>query len=71
MVFVNFRQRIDTIQGLVTFEEGKISKLMVKWIAGLPDESIVQVEGTVTEAQEEVKSATVKDVEIKISQVCL
>lgn len=70
MVFLNFRQHIDTIQGLITFEEGKISKLMVKWVAGLPGESIVLVGGTVTQAQEEVKSATVKDVEIKIDQVC-
>ena len=69
MVFLVFRQRIDTIQGLITFEEGKISKLMVKWVAGLPGESIVLVQGTVTQAQEEVKSCTVHDYEIKIDQV--
>lgn len=69
MVFLNLRQRIDTVQGLLMAEEGKVSRPMIKWVAGLPDESIVLVEGVVDQAKEEVKSASVKDVEIKISQV--
>lgn len=69
MVFLNLRQRIDTVQALLIAEEGKVSRPMIKWTAGLPDESIVLVEGTVDKPKEEVKSATVKTVEIKISQV--
>lgn len=71
MVFLILRQRIDTVQGLVLAEEGKISRPMIKWVAALPDESIVLVEGVVDKPIEEVKSTTVGDVEIKISQVKL
>lgn len=69
MVFLNLRQRIDTVQGLLEVKEGKVSRPMVKWVAGLPDESIVLVEGVVESAKEEVKSATIKNVEIKVAQV--
>lgn len=69
MVFLMLRQKIDTVQALLTVEEGKVSKRMVKWTSGLPDESIVLVEGLVEEPKEEVKSATVGGVEIKITQV--
>ncbi|KAL5519319.1 DPS1_1 [Sanghuangporus vaninii] len=71
MVFLNLRQRVDTVQALLVAEEGKVSRPMIKWTAGLPDESIVLVEGTVDKPVEEVKSATVKIVEIKISQIHL
>lgn len=42
---------------------------MVKWVSGLPDECIVLVEAIVEKSQEEVKSATVKDVELQVEQV--
>lgn len=71
MVFFNFRQRIHTVQGILVASPDKVSKLMVKWAASLPDESIVLVEGIVQKAQEEVKSATIKDVELSITQVRL
>ncbi|KAI5121826.1 hypothetical protein M0805_003260 [Coniferiporia weirii] len=71
MVFLMLRQKIDTVQGILTVEEEKVSRPMVKWVAGLPDESIVLVEGVVDKPKEEIKSATVKDVEIKISQIHL
>lgn len=69
MVFLVLRQKIDTVQAILTVEEEKVSKRMVKWASGLPDESIVLVEGIVDEPKEEVKSVTVGDVEIKITQV--
>lgn len=69
MVFLVLRQRIDTIQAILSLQEGKVSKPMVKWVAGLPDESIVLVEAIVEKSQEEVKSATVKDVELQVEQV--
>ncbi|THH11584.1 hypothetical protein EW145_g538 [Phellinidium pouzarii] len=71
MVFLMLRQKIDTIQGILTVDEESVSRPMVKWVAGLPDESIVLVEGVVDKPKEEIKSATVKDVEIKISQIHL
>lgn len=69
MVFLNLRQRIDTVQGLLIVAEGKVSKQMVKWAGSLADESIVLVEGVVKKLSEPVKSCTVGDVEIHITQV--
>lgn len=71
MCFLNLRQRTHTVQGLVSVSEGKISKQMVKWVAGLQDESIVLLQGSVTVPPEVITSATVGDVEIHIDQVCL
>ena len=44
---------------------------MVKWAAGLADESIVLVEGTVQKTPELIKSATVADVEVHVTKVSL
>lgn len=69
MVFLNLRQRTESVQALVIVTPEKISKQMVKWVGSLADESIVLVEGTVQIPKEEVKSATVGNVEILVSQV--
>lgn len=69
MVFLNLRQRIDSVQALVLVTPEKISKQMVKWTAGLADESIVLVEGVVKKTPEPIKSATVSDVEVHVSKV--
>ncbi|KAI0932270.1 hypothetical protein AcW1_000562 [Taiwanofungus camphoratus] len=71
MVFFNLRQRTDSVQALLTVSPGKVSKQMAKWAAGLQTESIVLVEGTVKKAPEIIKSATVGDIEIHISQIHL
>ncbi|KAF8626510.1 hypothetical protein AX15_004816 [Amanita polypyramis BW_CC] len=71
MVFFNLRQRTDTVQGLLLVTPEKVSKQMVKWAAGLVDESIVLIEGTVHRAPEPIKSATVGDVEVHITQLHL
>ncbi|KZT74676.1 aspartyl-tRNA synthetase [Daedalea quercina L-15889] len=71
MVFFNLRQRIDSVQALLTVSPEKVSKQMAKWAAGLAMESIVLVEGTVKKTPEPIKSATVSDVEIHISQIHL
>ena len=69
MVFFNLRQRTDSIQALVVVSPDKVSKQMVKWAGAIADESIVLVEGVVQLPKEEVKSASVSNVEILISQV--
>jgi aspartyl-tRNA synthetase len=69
MVFLNLRQRMDSVQALLTVTEGKVSKHMVKWVASLADESIVLVEGTVRKTPELIKSATVGDVEVHVTKV--
>lgn len=69
MVFINLRQRVDSVQALLTLAEGKISKPMVKWVEKLQVESIVLVEGIVKKAPEEVKSASIGNVELHITRV--
>ena len=69
MVFLNLRQRTDSVQALMTVAPGKISKQMAKWAAGLQIESIVLAEGIVKKAPEIIKSATVGDVELHLTQV--
>ncbi|THH28883.1 hypothetical protein EUX98_g5297 [Antrodiella citrinella] len=71
MVFLNLRQRIDSVQALLTVTPEKVSKQMVKWTASLQDESIVLVEGVVKKSPEIIKSATVGDVELHIIQIHL
>jgi aspartyl/asparaginyl-tRNA synthetase len=70
MVFFNLRQRIDSVQAILEVEDAKVSKYMVKWASGLANESIVLVEGIVQKSPEEIKSATVKDVELRLTRVC-
>lgn len=71
MVFLNLRQRVDSVQAVLIANADKVSKQMVKWAASLADESIVLVEGAVRKTQEQIKSASVGDVEVHISQVSL
>ncbi|KAJ7110159.1 hypothetical protein C8R44DRAFT_833660 [Mycena epipterygia] len=71
MVFLNLRQRAHSVQALVTVTPEKVSKQMVKWTAGLADESIVLVQGIVKKSPELIKSASVGDVEVLISQLHL
>lgn len=68
-MFLKLRQRTDSVQAMLSVEEGKVSKLMVKWASGLSDESIVLVEGVVQKSPEEVKGATIKDVELILTRV--
>lgn len=70
-VFLKLRQRTDSVQALLSVEEGKVSKLMVKWAAGLSSENIVLVEGIVQKSPEEIKDATIKDVELVLTRIHL
>ncbi|KAI0004316.1 aspartyl-tRNA synthetase [Russula compacta] len=70
-VFIKLRQRTDSVQAMLSVVEGKVSKPMVKWASGLSDESIVLVEGIVQKSPEEIKGATIKDVELILSRVHL
>jgi len=71
MVFFNLRQRTDSVQAILSVEDGKVSKFMVKWASGLASESIVLVEAIVQKSPEEIKSATIKDVELILTRVCM
>lgn len=69
MVFLNLRQRTDSVQALLSVAPKKVSKQMAKWAAGLQVESIVLVEGVVAKSPEIIKSASIGDVELHISKV--
>ncbi|KIK71060.1 hypothetical protein GYMLUDRAFT_90054 [Collybiopsis luxurians FD-317 M1] len=71
MVFLNLRQRTESVQALMIVSPEKVSKQMVKWAAGLATESIILVEGIVKQSPEIIKSATVGTVEIEISKLFL
>jgi aspartyl-tRNA synthetase len=69
MCFFQLRQNSSTIQGLVVFDETAISKQMVKFAQNISSESIVLIEGTIAKPLEPVKSCTVQDAEIMVSQL--
>jgi aspartyl/asparaginyl-tRNA synthetase len=64
--FILLRSALYTVQG-VTFQSDQVSQAMIKYIAGLPVESVVDVEGTITVPDNPVESATQKMVEIQIT----
>ena len=68
-VFVVLRSTMYTVQG-VCFQDEKAGILpeMVKYIAGLPVESIVDMEGVVTVPNNPVEACTQKMVEIQIKK---
>lgn len=67
-VFVVVRSSLYTVQG-VAFEskDGSVSGAMIKYIDALPNESVVDIKGTVTVPDNPVESVTQKMVEIQIS----
>ncbi|KAF9069089.1 aspartate-tRNA ligase [Rhodocollybia butyracea] len=71
MVFLNLRQRTESVQALMIVAPEKVSKQMVKWAAGLATESIVLIEGVVKKSPEIIKSATVGTVELEVSKLFL
>jgi len=66
--FVLVRSSLYSVQG-VCFEakDGSISNAMVKYIAGLPSESVVDMVGTVSVPDQPIDSATQKMVEIQVT----
>ena len=63
--FMLLRQKFDTVQGLSIVDE-HTSKQMLKWLEGIPRESVVDVEATVKIAPELVKSCTVSECELLV-----
>jgi len=55
---------------MLAVSDEQVSKQMVKWAAGLSDESIVLVMGKVVQSPKPIKSCSIDDVEIHISEVC-
>jgi nondiscriminating aspartyl-tRNA synthetase len=64
--FVLVRSTLYSVQG-VAFESATISNAMIKYMDGLPAESVVDMQGTVRLPAQPVESATQKSVEIHIT----
>lgn len=66
--FALIRSTLYSVQGVCFEDESKgISKEMIKYIAGLPVESVVDVKGVVSVPDAPVESATQKQVELQIT----
>ncbi|KAK7471420.1 hypothetical protein BaRGS_00035972 [Batillaria attramentaria] len=66
--FFVLRQQKWTVQALAAVGD-RISRQMVKFIAGVPKESIVDVEGTVRGVGQKIEACTQQDVELHVDQV--
>jgi nondiscriminating aspartyl-tRNA synthetase len=66
--FFTIRQRFYTIQALVSVNEEQ-SKKMVKFVADITKESIIDVEGWVRQAPSKIESCSQHDVELHAIQV--
>jgi nondiscriminating aspartyl-tRNA synthetase len=67
-VFILLRQQVHSAQGII-WQGEKVSKAMVKYAASIPLESIVDVEGEVVKQETPIDSATIKYLEVRISQI--
>eukprot|EP00123_Amoebidium_parasiticum_P001641 comp12789_c0_seq1/m.7929 comp12789_c0_seq1/g.7929 ORF comp12789_c0_seq1/g.7929 comp12789_c0_seq1/m.7929 type:complete len:592 (-) comp12789_c0_seq1:406-2181(-) len=66
--FMVLRQRFDTLQALCAVDE-TTSKLMVKFCSVVNKESLVAVEGILTQAPTPIQACSQKDFELKITKL--
>ena len=69
LAFFIFRDQIHTIQGVLAFKEGTVSKHMTYWCEHLPRETLVHVRGTIQAPKESVKDATIDNMEILLDSM--
>lgn len=71
-MFLVLRQGISTVQAVLSEEEGKVSRNMVRWAGNLNRETIVYVQGKIQkpgDGHAEVKQTSIHEVEISIEKV--
>lgn len=66
--FLVLREKFNDIQAVIAEAEGKVSKRMMKFVAGIPKESIIDVEGQVKKPQQEIQSTSQK-VELVVTKI--
>ena len=69
LVFLIFRQQIHTLQGVLHEEPSKISALMVHWAEHIHIGSILRVTGTLQKPSDPVKSSTIHNMEVHVSDL--
>lgn len=67
--FLVLRQRENTVQGFAAVNEDVVSKQMIKFIASVSIESIVDVQGIVRKAPKPIESCTQQNVELLVQQL--
>jgi len=66
--FLVLREKFSDIQAVINETEGQVSKKMIKWVAALAKESIIDVYGEVKKPEQEIQSCSQK-VELHIKRV--
>ncbi|KAI8609662.1 hypothetical protein BC830DRAFT_814505 [Chytriomyces sp. MP71] len=66
LCFLTLRQRTNTVQAVVAQDAANVSKPMLRFAIDIPTESLVLVEGVLTQPKELVKGCTIQTVEIKV-----
>ena len=67
--FLVLRQRVETLQAVMFADDTTVSRPMVKYAAGIPKESIVDVEGVVVAPEKPVESCSKSGVELQVTAV--
>eukprot|EP00741_Cyanophora_paradoxa_P005242 tig00000865_g5082.t1 len=68
LAFIVLRQKTATVQAVVAVNDF-VSKEFVKYAMGLPKETIVDVQGTVTAASEKIASCSKQEVEVQVRKL--
>lgn len=66
--FLVLREKFSDIQAVISETEGQVSRKMLKWVAGLSKESIVDIYGDVKKPEQEIQSCSQK-VELHIKRI--
>lgn len=67
-VFILLRQQTYSVQGVI-WQGEKVTKGMVKYTAGIPLESIVDIQGVIKHEANAIQSATEKHVELHVTDI--
>lgn len=68
-VFITLRQGFQTVQGVLTVDDTKVSKQMVKYASSINVESLVLIDAKVVKALQSVKSCTISEFELAIEKI--
>ena len=71
LVFFVFRQSITTIQGVLNEVPGVVSIVMLHWAEHVQRGSIVRIKGVLQKPEAPVKSTTMHDIEVKVTEMKL
>lgn len=71
LVFMVMRERMATMQAVLTEKGGCLTPHMIHWAKRIPVESLVIVQGVLQEPRETVTGCTIKHVELRVTHIYL